>query len=386
MGKSRTPKYRRQRSKPFARAFVELDGKRCYLGQYGTPESKQRYHQLLAEWTASGGQTPVNPDELMIVELCARFWRHVQGYYRKPDGTPTSEVGNIRQALRPLKELYGHTEARDFGPKALKAVRQTMIDRGWCRANINKMIGRIKLMFRWATENELVAPDVFHGLQAVAGLRRGRTDAPEPEPVRPVFQADIDAVRPHVSRQVWALIQLQLHTAARAGELVKMRLIDIETAGPVWTYSPADHKTAHHGHRRTIYIGPQGQEIVRDFMTGRPVDAYLFSPQEAEAQRHAQAVTHRRLDQKPNPRQTDRIVGDHYTVGSYRRSIHRACELADVPKWSPHRLRHNAGTFIRKEFGIEAAQIMLGHARADVTQVYAEINQEKAITIAEKIG
>ena len=33
----------------------------------------------------------------------------------------------------------------------------------------------------------------------------------------------IDAIKPFVSRQVWALVQLQLLTGARAGELVGMR-------------------------------------------------------------------------------------------------------------------------------------------------------------------
>ena len=32
-------------------------------------------------------------------------------------------------------------------------------------------------MFRWATEEELVPPDVYHALQAVGGLRMNRTDA-----------------------------------------------------------------------------------------------------------------------------------------------------------------------------------------------------------------
>ena len=57
-----------------------------------------------------------------------------------------------------------------------------------------------------------------------------------------------------------------------------------------------------------------------------------------------------------------------------------------MPVWTPHRLRHSAATYIRKEFGLEGAQIMLGHARADVTQVYAEVNEAKALKIAAEIG
>ena len=50
------------------------------------------------------------------------FEQHVEEHYRHADGTPTSEVENFAYSLRPLKELYGHTMAAEFGPRALKAV------------------------------------------------------------------------------------------------------------------------------------------------------------------------------------------------------------------------------------------------------------------------
>ncbi len=49
-------------------------------------------------------------------------------------------------------------------------------------------------------------------------------------------------------------------------------------------------------------------------------------------------------------------------------------------------MRHSAGTEIRKKFGLEAAQVSLGHATADVTQVYAERDAELAREVARKIG
>jgi integrase len=386
MTRTHLPKYRRQRNKYGDLAFVELNGKRHYLGKYDSPESKADYKRLLVEW-AVGNRQPVAPtNEITVVELIARYWGHVESYYRKPNGTPTSEVRNIKLTLRPLKELYGSTPAAEFGPLALKAVREKMIEKGWCRKGINQGIGRIKRMFRWATENELIPSSVYHGLQAVSGLRIGRSEAPESEPVKPVPEGSIEAVKPHVSRQVRAMIQLQLHTAARAGEIVTMRLVDIDTSGKIWLYHPKDHKNAHHGHQRTIYIGPRTQDVIKDFMLNRSVDAYIFSPREAEAERHVKARVHRRPNQKPNPKKTNRVIGDHYTVASYRRCIAQACKKAKLTTWSPHQLRHSAATFIRKEFGLEAAQIMLGHSRADVTQIYAEINEEKAVAIAQKIG
>ena len=91
------------------------------------------------------------------------------------------------------------------------------------------------------------------------GLRRGRSLAPDPQPVHPVAEADIEAVKPYVSCQVWALVQLQLFTAARSGELVTLRPADLDGSGRIRTYKPDRHKTVHRGHRRTICFGPRAR-------------------------------------------------------------------------------------------------------------------------------
>jgi integrase len=57
-----------------------------------------------------------------------------------------------------------------------------------------------------------------------------------------------------------------------------------------------------------------------------------------------------------------------------------------VDRWSPNQLRHTAATQIRREFGLEAAQVILGHSKADVTQVYAERDLAKGAEVARRIG
>ncbi len=183
----RIPSFRHH--KDSGQGFLELDGQRHYLGRFDLPETQERYHRLIAEWLANDRQLSVDPSDITIVELCARFWRHAKAYYRRPDGTPTSEIENVRLALRSVKALYGSTAAAQFGPRALKTVRQQMIDQGACRTYINRHLGRVKLMFKWAVSEGLIEPSVYHGLQAVAGLKRGRSEARESEPVIPVRAA-----------------------------------------------------------------------------------------------------------------------------------------------------------------------------------------------------
>ena len=58
------------------------------------------------------------------------------------------------------------------------------------------------------------------------------------------------------------------------------------------------------------------------------------------------------------------------------------CRELGIPVFTAHWLRHTAATRARSKHGLDAAQAMLGHSGADVTQIYAELNVEKAINAA----
>jgi hypothetical protein len=133
--------------KATGQAVVRINGRDVYLGKFGTAASKEKYGREIAEWQASGrllsseSAAKVCQTSLTISELILAFLNHAQTYYVK-NGKPTSEQGNIKLALRPLRRLYGNTSAKDFGPLALKAVRQAMIDAGLCRRSINRHVQR----------------------------------------------------------------------------------------------------------------------------------------------------------------------------------------------------------------------------------------------------
>jgi len=150
------------------------------------------------EWEANERHlinAPADAD-LTITELIDRFWRHAQTYYRHPDGSNTGELTALTYSLRALRYLHGATLAKEFGPSALKGVRELFVtgyehpkygpQKPLCRNQVNARTKRIRRVFRWAVENELVPPSTLHGLQAVAPLKRGRTTAKESAPVKPV--------------------------------------------------------------------------------------------------------------------------------------------------------------------------------------------------------
>ena len=79
-------------------------------------------------------------------------------------------------------------------------------------------------------------------------------------------------------------------------------------------------------------------------------------------------------------------TGKEYRARLTKKQESELKEWRQTHDWHPHRLRHNYATNVRREFGLEAAQILLGHSKADITQIYAERDMSRAATVAAKIG
>ncbi len=405
-------------------AVVSFDGRNTYLGKYDSPESRQEYDRVIGEWLARGRQVPVIAEQatvgigsgLTVAEVIVRYWAFASDYYVR-DGEPARELGNIKDALRSLRRSYGAIEANAFGPVALKAVRKRMIDDGLARNTVNARVGKIRRMFKWAVAEELVSPTVLLGLQAVSGLRPGRSGVRETAPIRPVTPEQVASVLPYVSAPVRAMIQLQDLTGMRPGEVMAMRSGDIDRSEEVWVYRPGRHKTMDKGFSRAVPLGPRAQALLGPWLRDDPL-AYVFSPAEAVAIRNATAKRNRKSPMTPSqaarhPKaQPKRQAGTRYGKRMYHHAICRGCdrafphpELGLIPeakltpeqrvelkawrkahRWHPNQLRHAAATRIRKAFGLEGAQVTLGHAKADVTQIYAERDLTKATEIMRQIG
>jgi integrase len=417
------PSYRLH--KPSGKAIVVIRNRMYYLGKFGSAESKDEYSRIIAEWAAqSGDLAPPRPRDrpgevLTITELASAYWEYVIGYYVK-DGEVTSEAECIRQALKPVRRIYGHTLAKDFGPLALKTVRRAMIAQGWARNHVNRQTNRVKRMFSWATSEELLPVTIYQALRTVEGLRRGRTTAKEKPPISAVSDAIVEKTIKHLRPTIAAMVRIQRLTGMRPQEVVGMRQPEIDTSDPkCWVYIPGRHKTEHHDRERVIFLGPRAQKVLKPFI--RNGDGFIFSPKRSEAERNAEKRSQRRtprwrsqMEQQARKRtqQPKRAPRDRYDVPAYRRAIKRACDAAfphptldGVPidelseeqkaeltawrrsrRWHPNRLRHSFATLTRQRFGVEAAQACLGHAEIDTTQIYAARNLKAARRVALKIG
>ena len=346
--------------KPSGRARVRIEGRDIYLGPYGSEESHILYGQLIGRY-ASGlpvvaamtKASGINADDPgpSVAEICLAFWQHAKKHYTK-SGQHTSELNCFECCIRVVREMYGLTPAKDFGPLALKAVRAAMVAgdpdakdndgepaprKPWIRPVVNRMVGRVRQVFKHAIENEMIDASVLTALQTVAPLLKGREHgAADNKKRQAVDQKYIDVVRSKVRPIVKDLIDLQLFTGARSGELLGLTPAMIIREKKEWRAELEDHKCAHHELSRTIVFGPKARKIIQRYLTDDPNQA-LFK----------------------------------LTRAGYCRAITRACKRAKIERWTPHYLRHTYITRTREKCGIDAAQAVAGHSTSAQTAEYS---------------
>jgi len=378
-------------------AFVELQGRRQYLGRYDSDESRERYYKLIAESFASAAQPRrvERPTAIQVKQLAAEYLLYARDYYVK-HGRPTSQVAHIVRAVKTLTQLHGSKHVASFDTLALQEIQSWLVAEGrLARPTINRRVRLIRGIFKWGVARQIVPAAVWHALQAVEPLKRGRTQAREPAPVRPIDDATIEATLPFMPTAVAAMIRLQRLTGMRPGEVCTLRPCDIDRSADVWVYQPVHHKTEHHGEVRRVPIGAKAQAVLASHLL-RDATSFCFTPG-TTAKGRRKATMRERFDKD-----------------AYNRAIARACERAfDMPKelrriakgtadaarlraaardwrarhcWSPNQLRHALATEARRRGGLETAQALLGHTHADTTQIYAERLDELAIDYARRFG
>lgn len=167
-----------------------------------------------------------------------------------------------------------------------------------------------------------------------------------------------------------------------------------------------------------MYLGQEAQGILLKYLA-RDASTHCFQPRDSEEKRRAAATAARKTPlscgNRPGSnrkRRPKRLPGDHYATCTYRRAITRACDLAfphptlssrpvdelsvtdraellrwrREHQWAPNRLRHTFATKVRASHGLEAAQILLGHSTANVTQIYAERDLARGVEVIRAIG
>ena len=193
-------------------------------------------------------------------------------------------------------------------------------------------------------------------------------------------EEEVRATLPFLSPQVAAMVRLQLADRGPAGRGRCPAALRHHHRRPTASGSTGrpEHKTEHLDRERVIMLGPSAQEVLRPWLDRDP-DGYCFSPAEVVEARNARKRAGRRSPMtpvagcpaapKPEPKRApgpcvhpERLSdGDPAGVPQGRGADLVALAVAA-------QRRHGDPA----RYGLEAAQVVLGHAKADITEVYAE--------------
>lgn len=364
--------------------------------------------KFLEERERRAGIREANNGCATLAHMIDAWVAYSEAYYRTPDGKVSSSMNTVLIVQQALKR-YGHLPPQDFDTLMLLDVQRDWVAAGYARMTVNAYQKCVIRAFKWGVARKFCPVETWQALTAVETIHKGRgvmlvngkvVVPPERKIVLPVSEADFEAAKKKMPPTLANMVELQLLIGARSGEFLDITPNDLDRSPKslkkkngetvtvnVWTVDISKkHKGAWRGKPRILYFGPKAQAILRPYLLNRPGDAPMFNPREVIAERHADSKMHRRVDQQPSPRQTDRVVRDRYYNDSYRRAIRRACDAAEVPAWNPHRIRHSAATYLREEFGLEVASLILGHSDVEVTKIYAERNEAKALEVMSQWG
>jgi integrase len=400
--KGQPPKYRKHSRDNIAVVTVTTtEGVRTAvrLGPWDSPASRAEYARVLGVLAANNGRWPVDrrpdPNGVSVAEVVFAFMEYAARRYTAAGG---AECKEFRFAVTPLIDLFDETPAAQFGPKKLTEVRDRMIAADLCRNVVNRRVGRIRQVFRWATAQEMIPGGVHQALAAVAALSPGECGVRESTPRAPAFWDDVEKVVPFCTACVGAMLRVQALTGMRSGEVRKIRPLDIDRSGEVWVYRPGSnagpfgaHKNAWRGQRREVQLGPRAVEILTPFLAGKQPGDYLFNPRQMTRDSNNRRSLARKS--KPTPKQAERIRRNRavpvpnccYTQQSYPQAVAKACLKAGV-RFDPYSLRHGAKMTITREHGADAARAVLGQKSIQTTAFYGTIDAEHAADVMRKAG
>lgn len=319
--KGAAPAYRLH--KATGQAVVTVAGRQVYLGKFDTEASRQEYARLI------GGVGPI----------LSLFMIHARSYYRRKDGSATTEVLEYSRVVEAIRKRAGLL--RELGPGLMRDLRDFWLKAGLHRSTINQRLARVPRIFRWAAGEGLCDPATALTLSMAPRLAQNRSRAVEGLPVSPVAVNAVVKTLGALER-TWAdAARFQLLTGARPGEALSLRVEQIERHSTYGIYRTPG-KMAYQNRPRVVILPQRALTLV----DSRSLSGLVFPGR-------------------------SRLKGR--STSGYAHAVQRACRVAGVEHWHPHQLRHTWATLVRaRGMRVEDVQAALGHAQLDTAEIYAE--------------
>jgi integrase len=332
-----------------------------YLHQgWWVTETGGRYRKLCKAEEGEEKARQLLDQPLQLSQVLPSYFHHCRTYYRLPNGTISKDVYNIERAFIELTEDDAPAE---LTKEHLNRLKDKLLKRGLSRKYINQRLGRVRRCIGWMHENNYVSDQCALMAKVYRGLPAFRSSARETDPVEPVEWAIVERTLQHLHEPWKSMVLLQWYTGMRPGEVCNLTISEVRRTGDPWIIDKGkNHKTAWRKKQRRLAVGPQAREILDHWIKVAELNdrEFLFRG-------------------RRNVKTCIRPVG-------YSHTLAKTCRKHGIPTWSPNQLRHSYATRVRSTFGLDAAQTMLDHSRADTSQIYAELDMSKKAEIASRMG
>ena len=330
------------------RAFSWYKGKRIYHGAWGTPEADKAYKRFIAALLES--PTPRfgnDASDVLISELADGFVEHIEAQNMHKD-----DVRHYKTVIGYLAELYGELSVNEFSPKKLKVVRNQMVKVGTIsRPMINRYVSKIRSVFSWGVEEEIVNQSVVNALREVKELRRGEQGTFDNPPRKAVLQDVVERTLPFLPPMLRAMVMVLLATAMRPSEVFRMTVGNIDRTREhekgLWYYVLESHKTEDYIGQKEIPLGKPEQEALLPYLQGKKPTEAVFSPRTAMEERNAEKRANRKTKITPSQAERNRQraakprrYNELYDENSFRKAIEYGIKKGNtagvkIPHWTP---------------------------------------------------
>lgn len=310
------------------RWYVNLRGRRYILGK-AYPGAVRRFAELLAELGMDGAKAPARVP-VTVAELIEEWTRWHPGEWQ-------------RWMIRPFFDFAGYARLHDVKPDILDGYLRTLIRAKYAPQTIRHMLTRAAGVLRIGAENGWI--------KATSKLPKMPAITKDPKDVDAPVLESIGAAFEHPQRhRVARIARFILATGCRPGEARNLTWRQVRYDRGICTIR--DHKTAHRGKTRTIYLTTDALAALKSASAadGIELDAPVFRSRR----------------------------GGAYSASGLRRILTRLGVR-------PHQLRHTFAQNALATLPIEDVSKLLGHAQLRTTQIYAHIQNDRALAAAKTL-
>jgi len=275
--------------------------------------------------------------------------------YLKNEGLSKSTIRQYLNDLKLFQNWFETTTGDEFIPPNITTYdvtgyKEHLLSKGRKPATINRYLASLTRFCEWAVERGLIASNP---VRSIKGIKEAKT-APKALTKNEVRRFLREVHKSRKLRDI-AIFELMANTGLRVGELVDLRVEDLELGPRSGTLVVRKGKGEKY---RVVPLNLKVRKIISEYLSENPQNTYLFN------------------SQKGGPLTT-------YAVWNLVKKYARLAGL----EMSPHTLRHTFATLLlRSGEDIVKVATLLGHERLDTTARYTRPSLEDMTQAVEGLG